>query len=140
MSNIHDYINSFFISVLGIAFFIQNGLYNKMKILLASIDVEKLDKANNFIRKSQDAELNLRAQKMFKELEKKNSELLSEKTDEIYKQYNELLSHLFIFLKDMNYADREPYLKLYPENEQSLRDLLSAYDKNELPSQNQKEN
>ena len=87
-----------------------------MKTLLDSIDVDKLKKSNDFIRESHNAELNLRARKMFKELEKKNSELLSEKTAEIYTQYNELLSHLFIFLKDMNCVDREPYLKLYPEN------------------------
>lgn len=140
MNITHKTINSIVLLALGIAFYIQNGLYSKMKILLESIDVDKLKKSNDFIRESHNAELNLKAQKMFKELEKKNSELLSEKTAEIYKQYNELLAHLFIFLKDMNYADREPYLKLYPENEQSLRDLLSAYDRDKLPSQNQKEN
>lgn len=140
MNITHETINSIVLLALVIAFYIQNGLYSKMKILLESIDVDKLKKSNDFIRESHNAELSLRAQKMFKELEKKNSELLSEKTAEIYKQYNELLSHLFILLKDMNYVDREPYLKLYPENEQSLRDLLSQYDRGELSSQNQKEN
>ena len=140
MENLHDWINSAFLAVLGVAYFAQNNILKYMKTAMDAINIEKIKQAQEFIEEGRKQQFNLQLSAKIKEINKEANIRYQEMNKDFFDQYNELINIPFGIMRDKDWQFRERHLLYYPKNAEMFRSLLEAYDKGEFPSPDEKEN
>jgi len=140
MENLHDWINSAFLAVLGVAYFAQNNILKYMKTAMDAINIEKIKQAQDFIEKGREQQFNLQLSSKIREINKEANIRYQEMNKDFLDQYNELINIPFSIMKDKDWQFRAQHLQYYPKNAEMFRLLLEAYDKGEFPAPDKKEN
>jgi len=140
MEDIHNWINTAMLVILGIAFFTQNNILKYMRTAMETINPEKIKQSQDFIEEGRTHEFRLILSKKIKELNKSSGDRFQEIHKDFIAQYEELLNIPFSIMRDKDWQYRERHLLNYPRNAETLRSLLDAYDKDELPAQPETEN
>lgn len=140
MENLHDWINSAFLAVLGVAYFAQNNILKYMKTAMDAINIEKIKQAQEFIEEGRKQQFNLQLSAKIKEINKEANIRYQEMNKDFFDQYNELINIPFGIMHDKDWQYRERHLLFFPKNAEMLRTLLEAYDKGEFPVPDKKEN
>lgn len=140
MENLHDWINSAFLAVLGVAYFAQNNILKYMKTAMDAINIEKIKQAQEFIEEGRKQQFNLQLSAKIREINKEANIRYQEMNKDFFDQYNELINIPFGIMNDKDWQFREKHLLFFPKNAEMLRALLEAYDKGEFPAPDKKEN
>jgi hypothetical protein len=140
MENLHNWINSAVLVVLGIAYFTQNTILQYMKSAMDAINIEKIKQAQEFIETGREQQFNIQLGVKIKEINHEANIRYQEVNKDVLDQYNELINIPFQIMRDKDWQFRERHLLHYPKNAEMLRALLEAYDKGELPPLDKKGN
>ena len=140
MENLHDWINSAFLAILGVAYFAQNNILKYMKTAMDAINIEKIKQAQEFIEEGRKQQFNLQLSAKIREINKEANIRYQEMNKDFFDQYNELINIPFGIMHDKDWQFRERHLLFFPKNAEMLRALLEAYDKGEFPAPDKKEN
>ena len=135
MENLHNWINSAVLVILGILFFVQNNLLKYMRTLVETLNPEKIKQAQDFIEEGRKHEFNLQLSAKIREINKEANLRYQEINKDFIEQYNEMINIAFHIMRDKDWQFREKHLLFYPKNAEMLRLLLTAYDKGEFPDQ-----
>ncbi len=138
MENLHDWINSLVLLVLGIAFLIQNNIMKYMKTAMEAINPEKIKQAQEFIEMGREHHFNLQLSSKITEINKEAIQRYQEMNKDFIDQYNELIGISFGIMKDKDWQFRKQYLQNIPKNTIILTTLLESYDRGEFPVQEHK--
>jgi len=140
MENLHDWINSILLVILGVAYFMQNNILKYMKTAMETINPKKIKQAQEFIDKGKEHEYKLITSIKVKEAIKEASKRFQDVNKDFIDQYNELLNIPFGIMSEKDWQFREKHLSHYPKNAEILRALLEAYDNGKFPYPEEKEN
>ena len=140
MENLHDWINSAFLAILGVAYFAQNNILKYMKTAMDAINIEKIKQAQEFIEEGRKQQFNLQLSAKIREINKEANIRYQEMNKDFFDQYNELINIPFGIMHDKDWQFRERHLLFFPKNAEMLIALLEAYDKGEFPAPDKKEN
>ncbi len=138
MENLHDWINSGVLLILSIAFIMQNSILKYMKTAMETINPKKIKQAQEFIDEGTKHEYKIKMDLKMKEVIKESSLRFQETNKEFHDRHNELIHFIFSALIDKTWEERERHFLYYPKNAESLRYILTLYDKGEFPSPGQK--
>lgn len=132
MENLHDWINSAVLVILGVLMYSQRTMIANMKQYIQMLDPNRLKQANDFIRESLDHEVNSKLNKEKKKILDHVSTRVQQTDNKFYEQWNELIQIPFNIMIEKSWPEREEHLKHYPKTGETLRELLKAFDSGEL--------
>jgi len=132
MENVHDWINSGILVILGVLLYSQRTILARTNEYVKMLDPNKLKQANDFIRESMEHEVNSKVNKEKKKILDHVSKRIEQTEGQFYQQWEELLQIPFNVMSPLTWPEREERLKFYPKTGETLRELLKAYDTGEL--------
>lgn len=133
MENLHDWVNSAILLILGILYYSQDRILKYMKIALDTINIEKIKASQDYILQANEKKMELEMAERIKKIMKDAGARFQDVNKDFLEQYNELIAVPFGILKDQDWQEREKFLVSLPKNAPILRETLEAYDRGDFP-------
>lgn len=140
MENLHDWINSGILVIMGVLIFSQNNVLKYMKTALETINPEKIKQAQDFINEGTEHKYRQMLDVKLKEHIHEASIRFQETNKDFLAEHNELIHFIFSVLHDKDWQYREKHFEFYPKNADKLRNLLELYDKGEFDPRTESNN